>query len=164
MDAEKWAPPRGWPIVEPGLLMAGIDNVLFVCVGDAGSSASYETHLRELVRVIDSRATSLPIGVIYDQRALLAGDAKQRARVAELLRARREVLQRTTAAFALATESPIMRGVLRAVFWMEPPPYPWSIVADVPRGLDYLHQHMPGLDAPKTLAAYRELRQRMRSV
>lgn len=146
--------------MDTGLLMAGIDDVMFVYSDDTMTEASFSKHLQELANAIDGRAETNRIGVIYDAPKPFATDAKRRQRSGQVLDARRAKLGRTTAAFALATPSPIVRGTLRAVFWIAPPPYPWEITDTVRGGLTFLKKHMPTLDVEGCLARYERLKQR----
>jgi hypothetical protein len=139
--------------------MAAFDEVMFVYSDDTMTEASFARHLRELAEAIDSRDESTRIGVIYDAPKPFDTDAKRRQRSAQVLDARRAKLARTTAAFALATPSPIVRGTLRAVFWVAPPPYPWEITDNVRSGLQFVAKHMT-LDVEGCLARYQRLKQR----
>jgi hypothetical protein len=136
-------------------------NVMFVYLDEHATAEAQEQHLNELAAAIDSRGDSAPMGVLYEQNAVLLADARQRARVAELFRRRRIALARTTAGFALATPSPLVRGVLRALFWLEPPPYPWAVAATPLAGLEVLRRHMPALDPLTALRAYETAKARL---
>lgn len=156
-----WKPPPHWPIVESGLLMAGIGDVMFIYSDATLSEHGFERQLSELARVIDERAENTLVGVIYDAASSsLSIDAKRRKRSAEVLDRRRTKLGKTTAAFALASPQAVTRGVLRAVFWLAPPPYPWAIVDTVREGLVYLKSKMPSLDVDQVLAEYEALKRR----
>lgn len=121
--------------------MAGIGDVMFVYMGTQ-SEAVFERHLRELAAAIDSRSDTTKVGVIYDIPTPLETDAKRRQRSARLLDERRDKLSKTTSGFALVTPSTLVRGTLRAVFWLAPPPYEWSVVGTVPEGLRFLATKM----------------------
>jgi hypothetical protein len=146
---QSWT-PKHWPIVERGLLMAGIGDVMFVHMG-VQSEAVFERHLVELAAAIDGRNDTTRVGVIYDIPTPLETDAKRRQRSARVLEERKEKLAKTTAGFALVTPSTIVRGTLRAVFWLAPPPYEWSVVGTVGEGLSFLATKL-ALD-PKALEA-----------
>ena len=153
--------PSGWPIVDAGLLMAAIDDVMFVRLEPTISEPGYARHLIELARAIDGRNPGVRVGVLYDAMGGADSDARRRQRAAEVLAARREKLAATTAGFTLATESTVMRGVARAVFWLAPPPYPWAVTASVREGLVYLRTQMPNLDVDGVLREYDTLRARL---
>lgn len=155
-----WDPPLHWPIVDVGLLMVAFDDVMFVYADASTTEASFATHLKELAAAIDGRNETSRIGVIYDAPNPFSIDAKRRQRSAEVLSTRRAKLARTTAAFALATPSPVVRGALRAVFWMAPPPYAWEITDDVRAGLVFVKKHLPSLDVESCLARYVETKKR----
>lgn len=155
-----WEPPLNWPIVDVGLLMVAFDEVMFVYTDASTTEASFTRHLEELGAAIDGRNEASRIGVIYDAPNPFSIDAKRRQRSAAVLDARRAKLGRTTAAFALATPSPVVRGALRAVFWMAPPPYAWEITDDVRAGLVFVKKHLPSLDVEGCLGRYIETKKR----
>ena len=156
-----WKPPPDWPIVEPGLLMAGIDDVMFMYSDATLSAKGAERQDVELGRVIDLRPENSFVGVLYDApSSSMSIDAKRRKRSAEVLDSRRAKLEKTTAGFALASPSAMTRGILRAVFWMAPPPYPYVIVDTVRDGLVYLRTKLPALDVDRVLAEYEALKRK----
>ena len=139
-------PPPGWPVLEPHLLMTFIGNVMVVYQGEHLSEATFERHMIELARAIDERKAGARVGVLYHLPTGRRATAKQRNRSAELLEARRPILARTTAAFALVTPSPVVRGLLRAIFWMASPPYPYEIVSTLHEGFAYMAAKVEGVD------------------
>jgi len=152
-----WKPPSHWPVYGDGFLMAAIDDVMFVYAQSDLSDAGFDHHLRELAAAIDDRAGDTRVGVIYDAGLTVSVDARRRKRSSEVLDARRDKLGRTTAAFSLVSESAVMAGILRAVFWLAPPPYPWSVARDIRGGLEFLAKHMPTLDIVGVEGRYRAL-------
>lgn len=135
--------PKGWPVVEPGLFMDHIGPVLVVYTDARCSDESFDRQVKELGRAIDERQWR--VGVLYDVPHVRSLEAKRRKQIADMLHARREQLGKTTAAYALVTSSSIVRGMIRAVFWVAPPPYPYQVAATAREGMDYIASHMPGL-------------------
>lgn len=142
----RWQQAPGWPVTAEGLVMANFGQLLVVRLDRGITSAAFDLHLDALARAIDERVRGRRVGVLYDQRGGFAGDARQRARTAELLKARRQALAESTAAYAMVTESAIVKGILRAIFWLEAPPYPWSVASSLEQAVTFLGGHMPGLD------------------
>ena len=136
--------PPGWPVKDDGLLMAYVGPVMGVYLG-ALTDASWARHLTELRRAIDGRRPGVRVGVLYHLPGVNTADAKRRKEAADFLDSRREDLRASTAAYALATPSPIVRGVLRAIYWLSPPPYPYAIVATPREGLAYIATKLDGV-------------------
>ena len=141
--------------------MAGIDDVMFLYSDATLSDRGFERQLEELQKAIDLRGDDTLVGVVYDApTSSLSIDAKRRKRSADVLDRRRAKLAKTTAGFALASPSAMMRGVLRAVFWLAPPPYPWAVVDTVHEALVYLKTVMPTLDVADVLSRYEALKRK----
>jgi hypothetical protein len=156
--AKDWSDALGWPIVEPGLLMAGVGRVMFVYTDNRITEAGFARHLLELARAIDQRDPDARVGVVYDTADGVEADARRRQRLGDLLRPRHEKLARTTAGFALVTHSPVLRGALRAIFWLAPPPYDWTIASNVREGLLFIQRRLPDLDVEDALRDYERLK------
>lgn len=148
----------GWPVAEPGLLMAHIGRILIIHTTAESTPHSQRRHLDELARAIDARTS--PIGVLYDVPATRASDAMDRKEAAALLKSREEKLRKTTTAYAMATPSMLARGILNAVFWLAPPPYTYAVVATVTEGLNYLAMHTEGVNPRLVEEEYRWLLER----
>jgi hypothetical protein len=155
--------PSGWPVVEPGLLMAFVGRVMLVYSGPVLSDQTFDRQLVELASAIDRRDGTIPVGVLYDSPHADM-NASRRKRIGDLLTSRAEKVKETTAAYALATPSALVRGLINAVFWLAPPGYPYAIVSDVSKGLEFLAGHLPELDPVFVEAEYRKLRARHAAV
>ncbi len=153
-----WSPPSGWPILDEGLLMAGIQGMLFVRADAHVSDAVYARYLAELARGIDERLPGDRVGVLYDSLSGVEMDTERRQQLAAVLAARRAKMAATTAGFALVTGSAVMRAVLRTVFWHAPPPYPWAVSSTLREGLAYLRTQIPGIDVDGLLREYEILK------
>ena len=139
--------PNGWPIVARGLLMAYLGPLCFVHIREGLDSEGQEVHSRELARAIDVRSREDRVLVLYDVPDSIGIPALARSSIARLLNDRRDILRATTSAYALATPSAFVRGMLQGVFWVAPPPYPHAMFPDRRAALAFLANHLPGLDA-----------------
>jgi hypothetical protein len=152
--AERWTAPAHWPVYGEGFLMTGVGGVMFVHARTDLTDEAYEHQLRELARMIDDRPEGARVGVVYDMSAGGAIDARRRKRASDVLAPRHQRLAATTAGFALVSGSALLRGSLRAVFWLAPPPYPWTVTATVHEALVYMRERLPGLDVTGVERAY----------
>ena len=141
--------PSGWPVEDDGLLMAYVGPVMGVYLG-ALTDVSWARHLTELRRAIDGRRPGVKVGVLYHLPGVNTADAKRRKEAADFLESRREDLRASTAAYALATPSPIVRGVLRAIYWLSPPPYAYAIVATPREGFAYIATKLDGVPVDRS--------------
>lgn len=117
--------------------------VLVVYVDARCSEQSFERQLTELAGAIDERDGRA--GVLYDVPSMRTLDARRRRAFTAMFEAHEERLAQTTAAYVLVTSSPVARGILRAMFWVAPPPYPHRVVSTTREGFAYLASEMPGL-------------------
>lgn len=99
-----------------------------------------------------------PRGVLYDVPRPGVMTATRRASIAKILNEYRETLAEVTAGYALVTPSPVVRGVLAAIFWIAPPPYAHRIVRTVGQGFEFLHERLPSLDAARMAREYESLK------
>jgi hypothetical protein len=143
------AVPAGWPVKDDGLLMAYVGPVMGVYLG-ALTDASWARHLVELRRAIDGRRAGVKVGVLYHLPGTNTADARRRKEAADFLESRRDQLRASTAAYALATPSSIVRGVLRAIYWLSSPPYPHAIVATPREGFAYIATKLEGVPVDRS--------------
>jgi hypothetical protein len=143
-----------WPIARPGLLMAKVGVVTFIHISSALDEEGEHVHAEELARMIDTRPADVRVAVVYDVPQSMGISALGRSGIAKLLNEREEKLARTTAAYALATPSAFVRGMLQAVFWIAPPPYPHRMVASMEEALDFIALHLPQVSPARALAEY----------
>lgn len=118
---------------------------------------SFDAYVELLAHDIDQRRTGQRIGMLCHVPTATVVDSSLRRRVAKLLNDRQDKLHRTTAAYAMATQSPFVRGVLTTLFWMAPPKYPHKVVATPKQGLGFLAEHMPDVDANAIADAFEGL-------
>lgn len=88
-----------------------------------------EQDLRAYYEKIDAWAASLtePVAWIVDVGNLVKATPAQRKLVAEREARFSEVQKRLYRGSALVAKSTLTRGIVTAVFWMAPPPYPYKV-------------------------------------
>lgn len=136
----------GWPIVARGLLMAQLGPIVAVYNDETIDDEGWALHLREIALSIDLRSRGGKTGVVYDVPSASAIDGRRRQQLAAVLDARKAQLAATTGHYALATSSPIVRAYLKTIFWLAPPPYPWSIEATARDGFRAVARVIPTVD------------------
>jgi hypothetical protein len=146
--------PSGWPVVDSGLLMAYIENVVVVRIDPDVNERSLQRFLDEWPRGIDIRSPDARSAALYDLPAWSGATALMRRRMAELLRSRLGILSATTKAWALVTQSPMVSGMVQAIHWVQPPPYPHCVTYSAAQGFEFIHQHLPELNVSRCLARY----------
>ncbi len=152
--------PEGWPIVDEGLVMPFIDRILLVRFDAHLTPRAFDHYRAEWLRSVDARGPHTRVVAFYDIPSFAGFTARQRKEMAEMLKSREEILRETTVAMALATPSPLVRGVLRAVYWLAPPPFDYAVVGRCEEALTFLAEKMPTLDPRRCENAYAELRRR----
>ena len=126
---------------DAGWFVARYPHVHCTYVGPKVPDASFDALVQQLAQDIDDRGPSDRVGVLYYTPETSTMDSPRRRKVAKILNERKDKLAQTTAAYALATHSPFIRGVLNTLFWMAPPGYPYKIVNASGEGLDFIAQH-----------------------
>ncbi len=126
---------------------------LQICFVDANvvTDESYASYIRAVAEDIDT-APPGKRAVFYRSVGAQGMSASRRRALGEVLDARREKLREITRAFAFVTPSTVSRGILQAIFWFAPPPYPHKVVRSSLDALEYLHGHDPELDVDSALA------------
>lgn len=137
-------------------LIAHYPRVQCVYIGGGVDDRSFDEYLLHFAADIDARSSARKIGVFYYSPDA-SMDSSRRRRVAKILNDRREKLAQTTAAYAMATHSPFVRGVLTTLFWMAPPGYPYKLVASPEQGLAFIAEHRRGIDAQAIARSFWEL-------
>jgi len=125
----------------PGLFFGRIGNVRVVFLGSLISDADFAKFLSLLASDIDERADDQQMGVLYHIPDL-ASHPERRQAIALTLKKREAKLAKITAAYVMVTGSFIVRGVLNAIWWIAPPPYPSSVVSTPDEGFAYLATHL----------------------
>ncbi len=136
------APPA---FVGRGILCAYVGTTTYLHIDDRLGPEGAEAYLDFLAREIDARLR--PVTVLYDVAS--AGpfaDARWRKRGGTVLSERREHLRRRVTAFTMYTPTLAVRGLLKATFWLAPPPYPHAVTASLSEATAYLATYDPTLD------------------
>jgi hypothetical protein len=155
--------PRNFaePLVDTGWWMADVGKVLVTYMDENANDESFARYVHTLAGDIDGTVEGAKRGILYvapDPVSITAGRRKQ---VADVLRVRKQKLARITAGYTLVTPSPVVRGALTAIFWLAPPPYPWSVRGTAREGFAWLATHLEGLDADGLTAQYESLKLRI---
>lgn len=143
----------GWfSVRRPGI------NIIYV--DERMSDESFARFYAELVDDLES-ARGTTRAVLYDVPDSGSMTASRRGKVADLLKEYEGVLREVTTGYALVSPSRFARGVLTAIFWVAPPPYPNKICATVEDAFEWLGPLTPGLDAGSVLRWYMAERRRI---
>jgi hypothetical protein len=153
----KVAMPEGWPIFEPGLMMAMLDRLLVVHLDARLTPTSFARYRAAWLRAIDARAPQARAGALYAVPTWAGITARMRKDWADMLKSREQTLRATTAGMALVTPSLLVRGALNAVFWLAPPGYPYRVTESLGEGFAFLAQKVPLLDAALCEQQFAEL-------
>ena len=133
-------------VVGGGWLLTYFGDVQCVYFGPEVDDESFEAFVETFERDIAERSDARRVGVLYYVPETAAMGSPRRRRVAKVLSAYEGKLKRTTLAYAMATRSPFVRGVLSTMFWLAPPGYPYKMVASVEQGLGFISEHVLALD------------------
>ncbi|MBX3245637.1 MAG: hypothetical protein KF901_00500 [Myxococcales bacterium] len=104
---------EAWPLV----------RVTYVGAVD---DAAFERYLDEQAALLDRRA---PYVILFDARRSGMPSAKQRQRMAEYMRDRNAEIARYCKKGVFVISSPLIRGALTAILWLQPLPFPHDVVA-----------------------------------
>ena len=148
------------PIVDDGLFMLVSEHLLIVRIDQSLTAQAFERYTAEWLTSVDRRLPTARVGAFYDIPAFSGCTAGQRREWAAMLKSREEVLRRTTVAMVLATPSPLVRGALHAIYWLAPPPFPYSLCSDVEMAWKEMAKRVSSLDPTLAVEAYRTLLRR----
>jgi hypothetical protein len=123
--------------------------VLYTAIGEQ-SDDEFEAYLADADRVLSRRERH---GVIFDARRASPIGPKLRKRQVEWLRQNDRQLRAQCVALGMLLSSPIQRGVFRAILWMNPLPYPYSVEVRFEAARRFVCQHLErsGCAAPPIL-------------
>ena len=142
-----------------GWLLAVIGNVRTTCFTRVLDDENFTKYCDTLAHHLDGLPTDHASGVLHEVVGKGDMDARRRKALGEILRTRRAKLAKINAGFVMVTSSPVTRGILTAVFWFAPPPYPSQIAATARDGFTWLAGRTPGgVDVAATLRAYEGLK------
>ncbi|HTV19893.1 MAG TPA: hypothetical protein VMG12_14510 [Polyangiaceae bacterium] len=97
--------------------------VVFTAVGEQ-TEAEFEAFLSESDTLLRRRE---PYGVIFDARRAAPINPKLRRRMVTWLARNEALLRFYVVASSVVMSTALQRGVFRAILWMRPLPYPYSI-------------------------------------
>lgn len=141
-----------------GWFLTWIDGVEVVFMDERltpGSLSAYLDLIEELMRTATTARSCL-----YQVLAPSAFDARARSRLAGLFNKYKAGISKNTLGFALVTPSAPVRGILTALHWISPPPYPDKVFSDLPSAGRWLVQWQPGLQPDVLLTRFELLKAR----
>ncbi len=124
-----------------------MDGVEVVYMDDRVTPRSLDEYFRVVESLMQTATWGRP--VLYEVQSPGAFDAAARRRLSNLLNQYRSTVAKNTLAYSLVTPSATVRGILTAVFWVSPPPYPHKICGTVKEAFEWFATKVPALD-PKT--------------
>lgn len=147
------------PIADDGWFMATDERVLLSYMDQRTTPSSFKRHLAALARDIDEWPEAIgKRAVLYESPAPAAMSAEQRRQLADMLDQRKDKLRTITSGYVMVTPSAVVRGVLTAVFWIAPPPYPYQVVGTPEEAFRWLATQCPWLDSRRSVERYLQLR------
>jgi hypothetical protein len=118
--------------------------VVYTALGDQ-TEEEFEAYLADADAVLARRERH---GVIFDGRRAAPIGPKLRKRQVEWLRQHDRQLKAQVVALGMLLSSPVQRGVFRAILWMNPLPYPYSIEVRFEAARRFVCQHLERSGCP----------------
>ena len=143
-------------VIGGGWLIAHYPRVQCAYFGPNVSDHSFDEYLERLALDIQNRSARRKVGVLYYAEEADM-DSPRRRRMAKVLDDHKDKLTESTAAYALATSSPFVRGVLTTLFWLAPPGYPYKIVGTPEQGLAFIAEHLRGVNSEALARSFMHL-------
>src|SRR5262245_49751077 len=112
--------------------------VVYTALGDQ-TEEEFEAYLADADRVLSRKERH---GIIYDGRRATPIGPKLRKRQVEWLRDNDRELRTHCVALGMLLTSPVQRGVFRAILWMTPLPYPYSVEIRFEAARRFVCQHL----------------------
>jgi len=122
----------------PGVLFDYIGPFQVVRIDGRMTEQTFQAYLDVMGEELRHRSHDKKVCVFYHIAELAAMDSKRRQALAGVLAEHEAKIRRTTTAFAYAARSGFARGVLTALFWLAPPPYPYRITGSPQEGFGFL--------------------------
>src|SRR4051812_13979234 len=107
------------------------------------SDEDFEAMVREMSALVKR---GRPYVIIHDARRAVRPTPKQRAFAAEQQKRDAEPTRRLLRGTALVVSSPLIAGVVRAVNWITPPPFPQQIFSTMDAAEKWATQQLAGAD------------------
>lgn len=79
---------------------------------------------------------------VVDMRLMLEATPRQRKMVADYMKSHFATLKAWRAGTAFVASSSVVRGIVAAIMWLQRPPYPWKIVANVETGIRWCEEQL----------------------
>ena len=117
---------RYWPVV------------LFRFAGQV-TLAELNDYLAKMEQLLDRPGRSS--GLVVHQSAR-AWDSAMVRRQAAWMKSHAERIREKSLGVALVVTSPILRGILRAILWIQPMPQPHKVFGDIPSALAWLSERL----------------------
>jgi hypothetical protein len=112
----------------------------FVFEGEL-SDEEFDGYIARLEELITRRT---PYVVVVEATRSKAMSGKQARKMADWTKLRAEELRTYCRGIAFVIPSLFVRGILRAIFTMQPPPYPSKVVETTEQALEWLRPRAPG--------------------
>lgn len=100
------------------------------------TDAQVERYLTDLERLQEREE---PFVLVLDVLAAVPMNSKQRKRLSDWMRAHPREMARLLG-IAFVESSTLMRGAMQAIFWLNPPVYPYTIVRQSPDALRWAEE------------------------
>lgn len=151
LQVTRYGAGLGWFLADVGLIHVGYMD------GRAGRNEQL-AYLDRLCHVIDhAHKTGLHRGVLYYCPSPMGMDPLTRKQFGQILQQKEHALRSITRCYSLVTPSPLVRGLLTAVFWIAPPPYVYKIQPTVRSALEWISEQDPRVDVASHAVAYEGL-------
>jgi hypothetical protein len=112
--------------------------IVYTAIGDQ-TDEDFDAYLADADRVLSRQERH---GVIFDARRASPIGPKLRKRQVDWLRENDRRLRARCVALGMLLSSPIQRGVFRAILWMNPLPYPYSVEVRFEAARRFVCQHL----------------------
>lgn len=113
--------------------------LLVVRVRGTVDDAAFERYLDEsLVRIRSGERYAMVLDTIGGGVA----PSSQRRRQADFIRDHSDALARNCLGAAFVIDNPLVRGALTAIMWLQPMPYPHTVVGSVEAGTTWCRQRL----------------------
>lgn len=102
-----------------------------------------DDELRDYLGVLDGvlKVAGKKVAII-DLRTAAAASANQRRLQAEWIKRNVDRLKTSFRGAAIITDSALMRGIVTAIFWIHPLPFPTEVVPDLASAQDWVKPHL----------------------
>lgn len=138
-----------------GALIVRMPPVFLVRLTSYTPEASFDVLLKEMANGLETRPPGARMAVLFDLQGVNKPNATRRKQMAEFNAQHADVLAQPKTAIAVVTNSPLVQGLVRAVWWVAPLPCPSTIVRDTRSALEFLSAQVDGVDVDACLKALR---------